>query len=438
MKRMLPMLLLLLAACGGGNGSVTANTGKETPSNQPSVPERPTPQESPELAELHRVAKEASEKFPELADWDATVDAMVTTHDGMTELATAGSIAESLRGPFGKEEEVQWRFLLNDHYETFEDTFGRTPFDREREHALKMSDQIPVLLQKLGRRQSLVVFSTYLRNEAATRGTIGPLISANRLREITLHRAWLLAELQREDEARRELLALMRVLSLLDVDTCLASYGFGVGTYELLVRGLLESEHPQIITSPEVSKAVSELGNHLLQAQRKAWRMEFSWSIQQGLQADENYNNYFGDPVDGIRELTQALKYQVEIAEAFSGGPDFANATERSKAVDLADKLDLTDDKSLVFHWANAACRVALYDLAWEFYCQDREQPLLDRKQFVTRKIEEVPELKAVWAEGQLEIGYDEATAFGKYHYRNYEELRFIPMTTIKLQPSTE
>ena len=283
------------------------------------------------------------------------------------------------------------------------------------------------------------MFGPLARNGAKSDIKTSPLVSAAALTEVTLHRAWLLADLKQEGNARRELVTLIQVLSLLDVDTCLLSHSSGLGVYGKLILGLLKGPHPEIAASTEVSKAVTSLGVHLLQSTKQAWRMEFSWEIGQGLHADEGYSYFAGDPPESMGVLAQLLRHDRELADMFSGGPDFSSANDRHRALAHADGLKDPEAARNIVRWVDLDAHLAVYCLAWELFCEDRKQPLVDRKQFAIQKVTELPEAKAVWSDQLLEIGFDEKSPLMQHFFKGFGmEEKFLPLATIDLQPSEE
>ncbi|MCA8944944.1 MAG: hypothetical protein KDB29_01830 [Planctomycetes bacterium] len=399
MKRLLPMLLLLLAACGGGSGDQTANVVEDSATS--TEPDGQTVREEKRLENLKRLAREATEKFPGIENYDRVLQEARGDVDGAREFIEAAARTEKLRFDQGDE---PWRYLLNFGSDSFEDKFDRKVVREDYVEALNQSVQLARDVRDLSRFDSLVAIGPMLLDPDSAKYLGGISLEA-----MPIERVKLLLELDMPNQAKEELVYNLRMRRLLDATTLDYALSIRLISTEVLLHGFFRSEKlAALAKDASVQEAVSNLHMEASSTFKRAWRSEFSHLVKQVLEMETLDNDWSLDPFTDALGLYEYLEFMLRAAESFPDrAPDPFSPDDYAQTKKLAGESGGRDlEEAVIYRFAMAWGHQCTW-LAWELFTADLKQPLLARRSEAEAMIADVPFATATWTDSELEIRLD-------------------------------
>ncbi|MCA8919387.1 MAG: hypothetical protein KDB32_09935 [Planctomycetes bacterium] len=400
MKYAAPILILMmLAACGGASGDQTGNAVYDA--DTAAEPDEKALREQSRLENLKRLAREATEKFPGIENYDRVLQEAKGEVDGAREFIEAAARAEKLWIGHGDE---PWRHLLNYGSENFEDEFNRKATREDYVEALKQSAQLARDVRDLSRCDSLVAIGPMLLDPDSAK-----YLGGIWLQSLPIQRVELLLELDMTDLAKEELVYNLRMRRLLDVTTLDFALLIQLVSTESLFRGFFRSEKLAVLAKEaSVQEAVDNLRMDAFTMFKRAWRSEFSHVVKHVLEMETLDNDWSRDPYTDALGQYEYLEFMLKAAEAFPDrAPDPFNADDYARTKKLAGESGGRDlEEAIIHRFARMRGHQCAW-LAWDMFVADQDEPLLNRKLEAETMIANVPFATATWTDSELEIRLD-------------------------------
>lgn len=420
MKRVLPLLILLLAACGGAGNAVqndattAGNASVEAPSAANSSDEH--------LKNLKRLAAEAKRKFPELTNYEKLTADARGEHDGGEAMLKAVEAVTDLSYQNGDE---PWRRMLAFGPKSLETGRKRPPSDAELQEALDQSDRVAQALNELREYDTIFVFGL-------AEGDVWKNYAAFQYLTYGLSRVGMLLALDRAATAAKEQACFFEVLSKIDWKVCPTAANRKSIFTRVHLAHMSTGEYSPLESDPNVVRAVELLRDEPVEGFKRSWRLLLADWVARINRAQTPEDIWASTKPDSHGH--EWLDFLMKTAEEFpdhAPNPYILDEYNRAKklAADAGGRRMEEDFASHVL-W-NLEERQAW--LAWDLLQSDLAQPLLDRKDQATKMIQAVPYIAAEWGEADLTISI---TADSPFLADARRSASTNPIT-IKLRPKT-
>ncbi|MCB9895952.1 MAG: hypothetical protein H6839_16080 [Planctomycetes bacterium] len=377
MKRgLIGLLLLTLAACGGGDPAANQSAA-------PAPVEEPVAE--PEVADLRAAAEEVFAAFPYLEHWRSQV---VMPEDLAAQKAlwrVGDQVSNWREQAYRLGDEYPWKLLRALGYEPYRYKFEKEPSQETIIKALEESAELAEGMRGLREHNHLLLFNAKVEGHSV----FGPLFAM----EAALYRCQFLVAAGYVDAAVKEFLCWVEVFNNTDFNANALNRKLGLRTLEIALKFLRTEPLNAIASNTEVHGAVESLREPDCSGFWEAWRNEMAHIALGILAPDSEHEELDPETLTGV---AQDLRARIQLAQAYGmvaldpTAPDVFGGFQRI--------YHGIADQKFYYSVAYFVVDEVRYYAAWMAYDlarKDAADPLLARRNVINETLKHRPSLAA-------------------------------------------